>query len=198
MKRKVLIMELMLAAGLLSTQLVFAGTSNGVEKPAAPAQQSTVSTFAELDALRSQNAILAEQVKKADLENKLSAARISTPSSLQMSSGSLSKPKQTTSSYIDRAARVQLVAGIGGKLTATIQTSEGGNTVARVGSRIPNLGIVRSIKTEEVIVENGKELYSVPFASEPVSNATQNSQFVPPMPQTGPVVPPISTPAGMN
>lgn len=187
-KAKVLILELLLTAGLLSTQHAFAEPEDG-KKAAPPVQQSGGVAYGELDMLRSQNAILEAQLKNAELKNKLDTARGVSPSS-----GAPSKSRQSIAAYIDRSARVQLVAGIAGRLTATIQLSDGGNTVARVGTRIPNLGVVKSIKTDEVIVENGREVISIPFASEPVSNATQYAAPYSSSPQSGAMVPPLSLP----
>lgn len=160
-----------------------------------PDVQNSVSTYSELDSLRSKNAILTEQLKIAELLNKINTAKgvQSTPVSL----GFPSKAKQS-STYIDRGARVELVAGVGDKLAATIQLSDGGNAIARVGMRIPNLGIVKAIKTDEVIVQNGKETFSVPFASESTPTTSPYATPYSPAPQGGLVVPPISQTMGTN
>lgn len=185
MKDRSTFLYVLLMAGLMTGQHVFAAGTEDDKRAQLPAAE-----YGELVALRSQNALLTEQLKNAKLKNELDAARGISSSG----SGVASKTKQSASTYFDRGARVQLVAGVGGKMTATIQFPDGGNTVARVGMRVPGLGVVKSIKTDEVIVENGKETISVPFASEPVSNATQYAAPYSSSPQGGTMVPPLSLP----
>jgi type IV pilus biogenesis protein PilP len=187
-----------LIAGMTLSTQVFA---DDVKPMDTKTPSNNISNYGELDALRSQNALLTEQLKKAELESKLLGTRQTQSASSGPSAfGTLSSPKikASSNSYIDRSARIQLVTGVGSKLTATIQSYDGSNTLARVGMSIPNLGIVKSIKSDEVIVSNGKEIYSVPFAAESAMNASQNAQSYPMTQNGGVMVPPMSAPAGMN
>ena len=120
--------------------------------------------YSELDALRSQNSILKEQLANAELKNKIEAAKgIKTPAAAIVGFPA------NKATYIDRSARVELVEGVGTKLAATIQLSDGGNVIARAGMRISNLGFIKSIKTNEVLVQNGKETFSIPFLTDIIS-----------------------------
>lgn len=151
--------------------IVFSGLIISPFASADPGQE--VATYGRLDALRSQNAILGEQVKQVDLKNKLNISNPVIP--IGPTNGNLggavskSRSKQT-SNFIDYAARVQLVSGVGGNMSATISLSTGGTAIARVGSKVQNLGIVKSITTNEVIVSADKETYSVPFVPESANN----------------------------
>ena len=150
--------------------------------------------YSELDALRSQNSILKEQLANAELKSKIEAAKgIKAPVAATVGFPT------NKATYIDRSARVELVEGIGTKLAATIQLSDGGNVIARAGMRISNLGFIKSIKTNEVLVQNGKETFSIPFLTENNTNPAQ-SQFgvTNQAPSSNMVVPGLTQPAGMN
>lgn len=202
MKAKFLIQTALLSVGLFVVQPALAGTLETDAKVAYSTPQADPATYRELDALRTQNAILTEQLRNAELRSKMSAAKGSPPSAPSASAppAVVQQSKQPVTVFVDRGARVQMVAGSAGQLSATIQMSEGGNVSVRIGARIPRLGLVISIKTNEVLVESGKEIWSVPFANEPLSNG-QSATAVPPLPPNNGnmMVPPLSAlPMGNN
>jgi type IV pilus biogenesis protein PilP len=191
MKAQQLTLCVLVAIITINAQGVDAVTAEDDPKAAVSGQRSTP-TYDELSVLRGENAILAERLKNVELRNKIEAAKGTPPAS---TGPATPVARSRTSGYVDHGARVQMVSGVAGNLSATVQLSDGGNTIARVGSRIPNVGRVKSIKTDEVLVENGKEMVSIPFAVEPVSNAQYSAPYVP---AAGAMVPPLSLPPGRN
>lgn len=133
-------------------------------------------TKAELDAIRTQNALDAERQKgRGAMTGAPSASGPSVPS---LSGGvgvepipviSGGRPSSGTSIA---SARVTMVAGAQGQLLATIQTNNG-TVVAQEGERITGLGTVKRIAVNQVIIEDGKKTLSIPFAAEPTSNLIQ-------------------------
>lgn len=121
---------------------------------------STISTFGELDQLRSQNAILTEAVKNAELKNKLN--NFGKEDHQSYAPMNLSAPKQ---------AQVELVSGFGNKMSARISLPTGGNVLASIGTKIPNLGVVKSISINNVVVEHDKQLISLPFADHSLNSS---------------------------
>ncbi len=156
------------------------GSSLAIAEDVAVKPEINGDSYGELTALRSQNAILTEQLKAMELREKIRLSK-SGPATV-------SGPAATMTTTLDRGARIVMVAGSTGQLIATIQLSDGATTSAKVGAKVPGLGLIKSIATNEVIVANGKDLLSVPFASEPVNNATQYGSGTP----SYPVVPPMS------
>jgi len=116
-----------------------------------------VATFGELDQLRSQNTVLTEAVKNAELKNKLST--IGKDESKSSAAAGLI-------GTMPRHAQVQLVSGYGDKMTATVSLPTGGTIVASIGTKIPDVGVVKSISIDRVTVEQGKQVISVPFADQ--------------------------------
>lgn len=151
-----------LLAALLMAHGVWAGPADD------KAGSSTY--YSELDTLRSRNALLTEQLKSVELQGKIDAARGGAPSG---GGYSVSPRSQSSSAGIDRGARVRLVAGIEDAMIATIQLSDGGTIPARVGARVPGIGVITSIKTDEVLARRGKEIITIPFANEPLNNSAQ-------------------------
>lgn len=153
----------------------------------------SASDYSELDSLRSQNSILKEQLANAELKSKIEAVK-----GIKMPAATAGFPTKAT--YIDRSARVELVEGVGTKLAATIQLSDGGNVIAHAGMRISNLGFIKSIKTNEVLVQNGKETFSIPFLTEANINSAQtqtgsiNQAFTGNLPMGNLIVPSLSQP----
>jgi len=159
------------------------------------AEVSSTSFYDELDSLRSQNAVLEEKVKNKELKKKLESNQGFETQNFPTAS-SLSNKRSAIS--FDRGARVQFVAGIGGKITATIRLSDGGSTIVRVGQAIPGLGVVRSIRTDEVLVASGKDVYSIPFQPDQITTTPSQSlngygQQTEQVSQPGLVVPPITS-----
>lgn len=163
---------------------------------AVAADDDSISTFGQLDALRSQNAILEAQVKNADLKAKLNPVSSTIPlqSSMPVISNARSQVKTQNSSF-DRTARVELVSGIGSNLSAKIVMGDGSSASARTGSQLPGLGVVKTISANEVVTQMGKQTYSIPFAQENPNNYGTGGFNTPamPMPNTVPSVIPLGS-----
>lgn len=130
-------------------------------------------TKAELDAIRTQNALDAERQKGTRGGASPQGAVPNVPSL----GGAEAIPvignrNQSSGSGNTALARVTMVAGPVGQLLATVQTSDG-MVVARVGDRIPGVGTVKSISVNQVVVEDGRRSTAIPFAAEPTSNLIQ-------------------------
>lgn len=165
---------------------------------AADVDQGSVSNFGQLDALRSQNAILDAKVKNAELQRKLDqggGTTIPVQQSVLPVAGQRSTPR-TQNTYIDRSARVELVSGIGSNFSAKVVLGDGSSSVVKTGTKLPGLGVVKSISANEVITQMGKETYSIPFAQENPNNFGTAS-FSPPMPAPVNTVPGV-IPMGSN
>lgn len=117
-------------------------------------EMTSIATFGDLDQLRSQNTVLAEAVKNAELKNKLNNIN---QDDRQPSGLAGVRPQQ---------AQVQLVSGYGDKMTASISLPTGGSVIVSVGSKIADLGIVKSISINNVTVQNNKQVISLPFADQ--------------------------------
>lgn len=168
------------------------------------AATSTVALFKELDELRSQNALLAEALKNAELKYKISqvgkpqAGNQTDPTVPQIppampAAAPVAASRAAVTNFDAMSAQVQMVSGTGTNLVALITLANGSKVNARVGSTIPGLGTVRSISLNEVTVFNKKDTNSIPFASDtvgvpPVTNL-QAAQPVSPM-QPMPPFPP--------
>lgn len=96
-------------------------------------------TLRDLDKWRTQNALLAEMVKAAEMSAKLS------------NPGTSAGPSGTTPSS-SLAFQVLSVDGVDDKLTAVVTLTNGTTFKAREGLTIPGLGKVKSISRDEVIV----------------------------------------------
>ena len=130
--------------------------------------------YRQLAALRSQNALLTESLKNAELRFKLGASSGNQPivPAITHTPGS-GNAGIGPESLGPSAARVHLVSGSGDKLSAQISVPGGGRVTARVGSHVPSLGLVKSISLNEVVVENDNVTSVVPFAADPSETAPQ-------------------------
>lgn len=102
------------------------------------ATRANVLTFRQLDELRSQNAVLAEMVKAAELKAKLA--------------GQGASPGVANTGSASAAPQVVSVFGLDGKLTAVLNMGNGATVKAREGINIPGVGHVKSITRDEVVV----------------------------------------------
>lgn len=162
------------------------------------ADGDSISTFSQLDALRSQNAILEAQVKNNDLKNKLQGGSpVPALSGVPVLSNARSQASQRSqSASFDRSAKVELVSGIGTNFSAKVVMGDGSSSLAKVGSQLPGLGVVKSISANEVVTQMGKQTYSIPFAQENPNNFGSsgfNSSGVP-----GQTIVPSIIPMGSN
>jgi type IV pilus biogenesis protein PilP len=124
---------------------------------------SSSSAFKELDALKTQNALLGEALKNAELKAKiLEAGKPKNDGRIEKDS---SRAKVTAVDL--SSAQVMMVSGVGRDLSALIAMGNGRQVVARVGSNVAGLGVVQSIKLNEVLVSSGKgQVSSLAFAGE--------------------------------
>ncbi|MDR2882039.1 MAG: hypothetical protein LBV29_09120 [Azoarcus sp.] len=144
----------------------------GPATPAAPTSLPTGSksgTKLELDAIRTQAALVAERVKTLNIPGGQPAVGPMVPA---IAAQPIAIAPGGRGSSNAGAAQVTMVAGREGQLFATIQTARG-LVVAKVGDKLPDLGVIRSIAVNQVIVEDGKKTHSLPFAFEPASALIQ-------------------------
>lgn len=138
--------------------------------PALPAGGRSA-TKLELDSIRTQNALAAERAKASGGMPGAGAGSIvpamdARPITVTSSAG---RGGSGASSV-----QVTMVAGPLEKMVATIMTPRG-LMVAKVGDRVPDAGIVRTISVNQVQVDDGKRTYSLPFAAEPASSLIQGA-----------------------
>ena len=137
-----------------------------------------VRDLGEWDALKTENALLDDQIKNQELKNKLRGLTGDGGLTLQ-GGGSLagSGPRQI---------QVQMVSGLNGHLQALLCISGAASQTVKVGSKVNGGGVIRSISVSEVTVELNRNVISIPFASENVcaSNGGFETRNVPGM-QTG-------------
>lgn len=129
------------------------------------------SLYEQLDALRSQNAILAETLKNKEIQNKIENLDARGETSAPVATGDFSRPSMPSGSSPApvepaRSPQVQMVSGVGRALTALVSLPDGGSIAAQVGARIPGTGVVKSISGHEVLVVGKNGLVSLPFARE--------------------------------
>lgn len=162
----------------LSAQAVGADAKPAAPAPVSQGTGSDVALYHQLDVLRSQNAVLTESLKNAEMRNKVNNVTTMVPS---LTPGGA--PSMSGNAYPDSSASlslVQMVSGSGKNLTALISLPNGGRVTARVGSNIPGLGVVKSISLNEVAVENKKQTLILPFASD--SSSATGGAGVPSLP----------------
>jgi len=136
----------------------------------AQAEEASVpNLYSRLDELRSHNAILAEELKNKELQGKIDAITEST-------NPKGSEPAFGGQSFGKASPLVQTVSGTGGRLSALIILPDGGRMTARVGTRIPGAGVVRSITAHEILVTGKDGTLSLPFDSESTSTDNQSRQ----------------------
>ncbi|MCC7005945.1 MAG: type IV pilus biogenesis protein PilP [Ottowia sp.] len=125
-----------------------------------------ISQYQELDALRSQNAVLTEAVKNAELKCRLNNGGKDCASAQIAPTQNLSVPPWGATPLRSSSPQVELVSGFDNKKTAIISVPGSGNIRAHVGKKIAGLGTVKSISVHEVTVEQGGKIISLPFAEE--------------------------------
>ena len=167
----------LVAATVLLTIGQCALAADALEPPAAPAGgESGVDTYGQLDALNAHNAILNAVLKNLELKKKITDARngVDTSTPGQRVQASEFNPSIRGAGPTVRAApsiqmpsaQVQMVSGVGRQLTAIIALPNGSHMNVREGATIPGLGVVKSISVNEVIVQDKKQVISLPFASD--------------------------------
>lgn len=127
-----------------------------------------VTTLRQLDELRSQNALLTEMVKAAELRAKLAGQGGPGEASGTPSPRRGPVDKAALSMQAAQGAQVLSVYGVDGKLTAVVGLRNGSTVKAQEGATIPGLGSVKSISRNSVLVDTGTTtvgLNFVPFGS---------------------------------
>lgn len=126
-------------------------------------------TFADLEKLRSENAMLAEQLKNVELRNKITAqggaSSFSGPGVAGLSGGSANKTPS--------GPRVVMIAGGESNYRANILLSNGQSITASMGTNVPGFGVVSAITPDAVQFGVGKAKRSLPL----VTNGA-NADFV--------------------
>lgn len=122
-----------------------------------------VTTLRQLDELRSQNALLSEMVKAAELRAKLAGQ--SGPGEAAGTPSPRRGPvdKAPLSMQAAQGAQVLSVYGVDGKLTAVVGLRNGATVKAQEGATIPGLGSVKSISRNSVLVDTGTTTVGLNF-----------------------------------
>jgi type IV pilus biogenesis protein PilP len=166
-KRAMMFLVCSLLAGKLSL-------AQDASPPADPVPPSAV--FGQMDKLRSENAILAEELKNRKLRQEIESLSKGTappagaqpvkPAPPAMPEPIKPEPPAKTESVKPEQPlpKVLLVSGMGSHLTALVSLPSGGRITAGVGTRIHDVGVVRSITGQQVIVAGEHGPVTLPFA----------------------------------
>lgn len=146
--------------------------------PTSQNASSNISLYRQLDELRSQNAVLTESLKNAELMNKISNVGKKPAEQISPAPGNFSGMPNNAypvSSSAPLSGQVQMVSGSGKNLSALISLQNGGRVTARVGSNISGLGVVKSISLNEVVVANKTQTFILPFATDTFASTPSGS-----------------------
>jgi type IV pilus biogenesis protein PilP len=133
--------------------------------------------YRQLDELRSQNAVLAERLKNAELQNKLNEAGRTPLSVPALSSMAAQTPQGGTnyaaqsimsnSNQSESSSSVQFikVSGSSNNLTALLSLPNGGQLPVRIGTQVAGLGTVKSISLHEIVISGKKKEVAIPFST---------------------------------
>jgi type IV pilus biogenesis protein PilP len=143
--------------------------------------QAHKSQFDTLDSINSSNALLAAQIKNAQLRKQLADVQAGRdPSAPQgnaqpgvlggpsnMLPGGAPVSAQAFASVSQRGAVVLLVTTSPqvnkGAPTALVQLPSGGRVSATVGTKVPGVGTFKDVSTHSVLVDDGKRVVALPF-----------------------------------
>lgn len=139
--------------------------------PQAPGQPPAWAgpTFADLEKLRSENAMLAEQLKNAELKNKITAQG----GSSNFSGSGVAGQAGGSSNKAPSGPKVVMIAGGEGNYRANILLSSGQSITASLGTNVPGVGVVNAISPEAVQFGVGKAKRFLPL----IANGA-NADFV--------------------
>lgn len=124
-------------------------------------------SLGDLEKIRSENAMLAEQLKNAELKKK-----IAEQGGLVHFSGA-NMPTGSAASKASAGPRVVMIAGGEGNYRANIVLATGQSMTASTGSSVPGFGVVSSITPDAVQFGSGKAKRSLPL----ITNGA-NADFV--------------------
>ncbi|MBU3595096.1 type IV pilus biogenesis protein PilP [Polynucleobacter sp. 86C-FISCH] len=117
-------------------------------------------SFGDLEKLRSENVMLAEQLKNAELKNKLIAqggnAGPAAPKGVNATS-------EGVGSNTSPAPRVVMIAGAEGSYRANILLANGQALTASTGTSVPGFGLITDITPNAVQFGSGKTRRSLPL-----------------------------------
>lgn len=159
--------------------------------PSATTAEQNVALFHQLDVLRSQNAVLAEALKNAELRNKIAAEDKTVPEPVRVSTTRPANNGSQAFAPLASSALVQMVSGVGSSLTTRISLPNGSEVNAVVGNHIPGLGVVHSISLNAVVIANKNKSFSLPFASHSSNAYGSSSASQSPQSLQSPQMPPL-------
>ena len=142
-----------------------------IASPQAPSQPPAWAgpTFADLEKLRSENAMLAEQLKNAELKNKITAQG----GSSSFSGSGVAGQAGGSSNKAPSGPRVVMIAGGESNYRANILLSNGQSITASLGTSVPGFGVVSAITPDAVQFGVGKAKRFLPL----ITNGA-NADFV--------------------
>lgn len=167
---RVLVCGIVLSSLSMTAGIATAQTPSSPEvKPSTLPTGAKSQTKAELDAIRTQNALDAERQKGIKGGSGALAQGPNVPSISAEPIPVMGSGNRNSSSAGANSARVTMVAGPVGQLVATIQTHDG-LVAARIGDKLAGVGVIKHISVNQVTADDGKRQFSIPFAAEPTSN----------------------------
>lgn len=119
-------------------------------------------TLGDLEKLRSENAMLAEQLKNAELKTKIAKEGGVPGLSGSTNPNAPSNPNGVASGG---GPRVVMIAGGENNYRANIALPNGRSITAQIGTTVPGLGIVSAITPDVVIFGSGKIKRSIPLVT---------------------------------
>jgi type IV pilus biogenesis protein PilP len=177
---------LTLASAFTPEVFAQAPATSAVSATSAPLENAAAATgdknnvFRQLDALKTQEALLAAQVRIATLQKQLrdahsdkgSSSDANQPSAFVRQTPMMVVPENTPDRTVEpKSARVRFVGDSpkvnNGQMTATIVLPNGGTINATVGTKVPGYGTVTRVSVSQVLyrTSSGQE-DAFPFARE--------------------------------
>lgn len=117
-------------------------------------------SFADLEKLRSENALLAEQLKNAELKSKINAQG---GSSTFIGSTSLGGRDNASTRNTPNTPKVVMIAGAEGNYRANILLPDGQSITGSIGATVPGVGTISLITPNAVQFGSGKSRRSLPL-----------------------------------
>lgn len=122
------------------------------QSPSPPPPSWGGPTLGDLEKLRSENAMLAEQLKNAELKKKIGEqGGVANSPDANRSTGSLATKAPS-------GPRVVMIAGGEGNYRANLMLPNGQSMTAMVGSSVPGYGVVNAITPNEILFKSKKSI----------------------------------------
>lgn len=116
-------------------------------------------TLGDLEKLRSENAMLAEQLKNAELKKKIGEqGGVANSSDANRPSGSMGAKAPS-------GPRVVMIAGGEGNYRANLMLPNGQSMTASVGTAVPGFGVVSAITPDAIMFGSGKSKRLLPLVT---------------------------------